>query len=130
MCCLIITKILTLSCAFPTGAFLAWASLHRNTDVNLMEQTPCLRKREKKWLKIFLCWVLYPAESPIFWASHEADTEGRVSGQCLCVCHYSLMPQPSGLFPGNLCTHTAWLLAALTPTLINLTSGANLRQPI
>lgn len=53
MCCLIITKILTLSCAFPTGAFLAWASLHRNTDVNLMEQTPCARKREKKMAENF-----------------------------------------------------------------------------
>lgn len=34
------------------------------------------------------------------------------------------------LLPGNLCTHTARLLAVLTPTLINLTSGTNLRHPI
>lgn len=34
------------------------------------------------------------------------------------------------LFPGNLCTRMAWLLAELTPALISLTSGTNLRHPI
>lgn len=32
---------------FSTGAFPGWTSQPRNTDVNIMEQTPCFRKYEK-----------------------------------------------------------------------------------
>lgn len=32
---------------FSTGAFLGWTCQPRNTDVNIMAQTPCFRKHEK-----------------------------------------------------------------------------------
>lgn len=36
---------------FSAGAFLGWTSQPGNTDVNIMEQTPCFRKHEKCWKK-------------------------------------------------------------------------------
>lgn len=44
--CFFVTKIQTLSWASPTRAFLDWTSQHRNTDVNLREQTRQVSKLE------------------------------------------------------------------------------------
>lgn len=67
MYCFFITKIQTLSWAFPTRAFLDCTSQHRNTDVNLREQTRQVSKHEDGG-KVGCVGVRMLEESMILWA--------------------------------------------------------------